>query len=172
MARGEEAAPPLGERAPERVTRVLAELALWAMALLISAEIVLRGAFDTSLELTDEVGGYLLVAISFLALPSCLADDAFHRVEFIAARLSPRVRAAMRLGFDLLCFGFAAILEWQLIRLVLRSWQQDAMAASLLATPLWIPQLAMPVGIGVLLATLVRSLAADWTRLRAAGAPR
>ena len=58
--------------------------------------------FGTSLQITDEVGGYLLVALTFLSMSVAEAHGAFHRVEFVQMRLSPsaRIDLADRLRTD------------------------------------------------------------------------
>ena len=37
----------------------------------------------------DEIGGYMLAAITFLSLSVCQVNDSFHHVELVQARLSP-----------------------------------------------------------------------------------
>jgi hypothetical protein len=55
------------------------------------------------------------------------------------------------------------------------SWRFDDHAPTYLATPLWVPRLAMVVGAAALLFAMVRTLMADIARLkrsrRAAGEP-
>ena len=67
-------------------------LFLMAMIVLIGAEAIARNVFATSLQVTDEVGGYLLVAMTFLSMSVAEAHGAFHRVELIQARLSAKRR--------------------------------------------------------------------------------
>ena len=153
------------ESVVERLCRVLCEAGLVAMVVIIGAEVIARALFHYSFEISDEVGGYVLVAISFLSLPVSQVHHGFHHVEFVQARLSPLGRAVSRLAFDLLCLGGAAILLWQLGRLEVITWQSEDVAPTILATPLWLPRLAMPVGAAVLCATLVRTLAGDLRRL-------
>ena len=43
-----------------------------------------------SFEIADELGGYMLVVMTFVSLSVCQVNNAFHRVELIQARLSPR----------------------------------------------------------------------------------
>ena len=69
--------------------------------------------------------------------------------------------------FDLLCLVCVAILLWQLARLELGTWQSDDVAPTILGTPLWIPRLTMPLGMAVLLFTLLRTVIGDWRRLAA-----
>jgi TRAP-type C4-dicarboxylate transport system permease small subunit len=151
----------------ERMCQRLCELALIATVVMIAAEVVSRGLFHFSFEISDEIGGYLLVAVSFLSLPVAQVHHGFHHVEFVQARLSPSGRAWSRLIFDLLCLICVAILVWQLARLELGTWQSEDVAPTILGTPLWIPRLTMPLGMAVLLFTLLRTLVGDCRRIAA-----
>ena len=157
----------------ERLCQRLCELALVVSVVMIGAEVTARALFHFSFEVTDEIGGYLLVAISFLSLPVSQVHHGFHHVEFVQARLSPRGRAWSRLVFDLLCLLCTAILLWQLMRLEIGTWQSEDVAPTILGTPLWIPRLSMPLGAGVLVLTLLRTLLGDIRRIAAlSGEPR
>ena len=149
----------------ERVCQHLCEIALVVSIAMIGAEVIARALFHFSFQVTDEIGGYLLVAISFLSLPVAQVRHGFHHVEFVQARLSPRGRAWSRLVFDLLCAGCVGILVWQLARLSIRSWYSGDVAPTILATPLWIPRLTMPLGTAVLLLTLLRTVVGDCRRI-------
>jgi TRAP-type transport system small permease protein len=151
----------------EQICQRLCELALVASVVMIGAEVISRALFHFSFEVTDEVGGYLLVAVSFLSLPVSQVHHGFHHVEFVQARLSPRGRAWSRLIFDLTCLISVAILVWQLVRLEIGTWQSEDVAPTILATPLWIPRLTMALGSSVLMLTLLRTVLGDGRRLAA-----
>jgi TRAP-type C4-dicarboxylate transport system permease small subunit len=155
------------ETVVERACERLCEVALVASVLMIAAEVTARAVFHFSFEVTDEIGGYLLVAISFLSLPVSQVHHGFHHVEFVQARLSPRGRAWSRLVFDLVCLSSIAILVWQLARLELGTWRSEDVAPTILATPLWIPRLTMVLGTAALVATLLRTVSGDLRRLAA-----
>ena len=59
------------------------------MLVVVAVDIVTRSLFNFSFEISDELGGYLLVVIAFVSLPVCQASDSFHRVELVQSRLSP-----------------------------------------------------------------------------------
>ena len=76
----------------EKGSEALCALFLIAMIVLIGSEAIARNVFATSLQVTDEIGGYLLVAMTFLSMSVAEAHGAFHRVELIQARLGVKVR--------------------------------------------------------------------------------
>ena len=50
----------------------------------------------------------MLVVMTFVSLSVCQVNGAFHQVELVQARLSPRGRAISRVIFDVLAFGRSA----------------------------------------------------------------
>ena len=120
-------------------------------------------------EASEELGGYIIVGLTFLSLPVCQVFRAYHHVQFIQNRLSPRMRALTHLLFDVLSLVFTCVLFWQLCRFVMQSYRSGDQAPTLLATPLWIPQAIMPVGIAAVTVSLVRAAWGNWRRFLASG---
>jgi TRAP-type C4-dicarboxylate transport system permease small subunit len=141
-------------------------LFLIAMIVMIGAEAIARNVFRTSFQVTDEIGGYLLVALTFLSMAVAEAHGAFHRVEIVQSRLAFPVRMASQILFDLISLVASALVTWQLIRLTLNSWRADDVAPTPLQTPLWLPQGTMAVGMVLLCFALMRTIFAKVKRLR------
>jgi TRAP-type C4-dicarboxylate transport system permease small subunit len=156
----------LTEGIVERTCRLACVAALIVMLVVVAVDIVTRSLLNFSFEISDELGGYLLVVICFVSLPVCQASDSFHRVELVQSRLSPFGRAVSHVVFDLLSFAFCALLLWQLVRFEMTSFRFGDRAPTYLATPLWIPQAAMMLGAAAVCFTMLRTLAADVARLR------
>ena len=138
---------------------------LVVMMAMTSCEVFSRAVFNYSFQVTDDLGGYILVAITFLSLSVCQVHHAVHRIEFVQARLGPRGRVWSNLIFTLICLGFIALLTWQLATFELASWQSGDVAPTVLAAPLWIPQFFMPLGAAILLFSLSKTA---WAELRVA----
>lgn len=135
----------------------LAELLMLAMMAMITVEIACRSFAGFSLLLVDEVAGYLLVAILFLGVTTSFRSGSLLRVEFIINRLPARARLWLDGTFDLIGFGFVAILDYAMIKFVLSTFERDMHAPTLLGTPLYIPQSVMPVGTTLLAVALLAS---------------
>ena len=159
--------PRLKESIVERVCQLACVAALVVMLVVIAVDILTRSLLNFSFEISDELGGYLLVVIAFVSLPVCQIGDSFHRVELVQSRLSPFGRAVSRVIFDLLSLAFCALLLWQLARFEISSFRFGDRAPTYLATPLWIPQAAMVLGAAALCFSMLRTLAADIARVRA-----
>ena len=158
----------LPESIVERICKLACVAALVVMLVIVATDILTRALFNFSFEISDELGGYLLVVLAFVSLPVCQASDSFHRVELVQSRLSPFGRAVSHVVFDLLSLAFCVLLLWQLVRFELTSFRFADRAPTYLATPLWIPQAAMLLGAAAACFTMLRTLAADIARLRKA----
>lgn len=142
---------------------------LVAMLLVILVEVVTRSLFRFSFEVVDEMGGYLTVAVSFLALAPAQARKAFHNVALVQNRVSARARSAWLACFHLLALAFSLTVTFAMVRYVFRSWQQGDAASTVMRTPLWIPQSVMVIGMAVLCLVLAAELVAA---IRAFHTPR
>lgn len=158
---------------PHGVLAKLEAACLWltcaclvAMLVIILVEVVTRSLFRFSFEVIDEVGGYLTVAVSFLALAPALARRAFHNVALVQSRLTARARDGWQTLFHLLALAFSLTVTAAMVRFVYRSWQQGDTASTVLRTPLWIPQAVMVVGMTVLCLVLAAELVAALRRFR------
>ena len=158
--------PPVGEGPVERLCKWASEAALIIMLVVIGADIFTRYLLNFSFEVADELGGYMLVVMTFVSLSVCQVNGAFHQVELVQARLTPRGRALSAAIFDVLSFGFAAILLWHFIRLEFSSYRFGERAPTYLETPLWIPRLAMAIGVAALCFAIVRTFLAHVRRFR------
>jgi TRAP-type C4-dicarboxylate transport system permease small subunit len=150
----------------EKASEALCAILLIAMIILIGAEAMARNAFATSLQVTDEIGGYLLVATTFLSMSVAEAHGAFHRVELVQARLGQSARLVSQIVFDLMSLVASALITWQLARLVINSWRSEDVAPTPLQTPLWMPETTMAIGMFLLCLALVRTILTKVRRLR------
>ena len=162
----------IGEGPVERLCKLACVVALVVMLVVIGVDIVTRSILNFSFEISDELGGYMLVVITFVSLSVCQVNDSFHHVEFVQARLSERGRAISRVIFDVLSLAFCALLLWQLVRFEMSSWRFADRAPTYLATPLWLPRQAMVFGAAALCFSVLRTLVADVRGLRAPSEPR
>ncbi|RCW64778.1 TRAP transporter small permease subunit [Pseudorhodoferax soli] len=157
-----------GEDLPARLGRWATQGIVLGLVVMMGLEMLVRSAFGWSIQFSNEIGGYALVAVTFLSLASGQLLHAYHRVHFLDRQLGPVGRARLRLGFDLATAAVAAVLAAELVRFEWLTWQSGDVAATSLMTPLWLPRLVMPLGALALCWALLRTLAGDWRRLRAA----
>jgi TRAP-type C4-dicarboxylate transport system permease small subunit len=154
------------QTAVERTCRLVSEVALVVLLVLTVADIATRALFNHSFEVSDEVGGYMLVVITFFSLAVCHTNGNFHEVEFVQTRLSERGRIVSRIVFEFIALAACLLLTWQFIRFEVSAWRFGSHAPTYLNTPLWLPQLAMPLGMAALCFALIRTLTLDVRRLQ------
>jgi TRAP-type C4-dicarboxylate transport system permease small subunit len=142
----------------ERGCRLLAALAILIMLLVIGEDVLSRAVWRRSLEISDELGGYLLVAAAFLGLAACKAQGAFQKTDFVSSYLPRKARTASRVAFDLLALGIALILCWQYSRYAIAIWKSGSVAPTWLRTPLWLPAAPMVIGVAAYAWAIVRSI--------------
>jgi TRAP-type C4-dicarboxylate transport system permease small subunit len=125
------------------------------LTVLITVEIVLRAAFGTSLLVVDELSGDLLVLLTFFGANHALRTGSLLRVDFLFSRMPVAGQRVAALAFDVVCGAFCAILTWYFGRLVVSSYSNDVVSSTMASTPMFIPQLAMPLGTGLMALTFL-----------------
>lgn len=146
-----------------RLNMAWCELLVLAMMSVVAIDVLMRAAFGFSLQVSEEIAGYLLVALVFFSLPIVARQGAMLRVDFLFLLLDERRQRALDRIYAVLGLGFVSIWTYQLGRLVWSSYSREMASNSVLAAPMWIPQLVMPVG-GLLLLGVFVAIA--WGRLR------
>lgn len=136
------------------------------MMALVAGEVVTRSLFNFSLLVTDEYTGYMVVAMVFLGIPYALYHEALLRVDFLFNRLKGTRRQVVGLIFDFISLGVTGILGWFLGRMVWTTFQRGTFSSTPTMTPLWVPQVFMPIGMLLLALILVARIVDRFRILR------
>jgi TRAP-type C4-dicarboxylate transport system permease small subunit len=137
-----------------RVTKVATGGVLVALVVLVCGEAFLRGAFNFSLGFAEEVTGYFVVMLTLFGAALALRSGSIFQVKFLFEALPAGLRTGLERLFAVAALVICAVLAWKTYDLMLSSLDRGKFAATVLRTPLWIPQLLMPVGfvaIGIVL---------------------
>lgn len=126
-----------------------AALALALIGAIILAQVIARLA-GQQIPAADDFAAWAMAASAFLALPYAMRHGDHIRVTLILQRLPVRLQRGVETLATALGFGLAAWAAWHAALFVHDSWQYDEVAQGLLRVPLWMPQLCMPVGLGLL----------------------
>jgi TRAP-type C4-dicarboxylate transport system permease small subunit len=111
---------------------------------------------------TDAYAGYCMAAAGFLALAHTLKRSEHIRVSLVLEHLSAVPRHRMELFALAVATLLAALFAFYSIRLAYQSWDFNDMSTGNDATPLWIPQLSMALGMIVLLIAFIDELVLEW----------
>lgn len=142
----------------------VAAVILAAMASFIIVEIVLRNLFGTSTNVMDELVGYGVGAMTFLAMAHTLRNGAMIRVHLVRSALSDGGRRVLEMICVLLTFAGFCVVALYFTRSMIRNFNEGAVSSSVAEVPLWIPDAALLVGLVLLLlqlATYFARLALD-----------
>lgn len=128
---------------------LLAAICVALTTFLVLAQIVgrLMGVLVPSV---PEVAGFLLGATIFLALPATMRKGEQIRVDLLLTRLPFVPRLVAELGYRALGAVVTAYLSWELVFLTIDSWTFGDRSAGLVGIPIWIPQVAMTLGMMML----------------------
>ena len=133
---------------------VLAGVAIVLILALVCIEVLMR-PFKFSLQIVDEICGYLNAAAVFLGLAYTLRDGGFIRVELVYDRFKGNIKQGVRWLIVLTGTAYVAFLLYYTVLHVLYLYRRDVRAVSVIETPEWIPQSVAIVGLFVLLLQLI-----------------
>ena len=147
----------------------LAAIGLIASMFLIAYSVVMRYFLNQPVTWVDEFVGYLLVASVMLAAADALRHGEHIAVDIVTERLGGRGRRLVTLAGLVAVALAAALLTVEGWDMVAFSRMVGLLSNGTLAVPMWIPQLAVPVGAALLgAAAVVAFLLALTTRTPAA----
>lgn len=130
---------------------------------------VVVAQFKLPTYLSNEIGPFLMAAMVFFAVPIVTHDETHIRADFFDAFFPARARAVIRLFLtDPLFVLYAGVLLVIACLTIWDSWQSGERTQNLLRTPLWIPQLAMILGLLALFLRTIVILLNDARRFRSA----
>ncbi|MEM7488254.1 MAG: TRAP transporter small permease [Pseudomonadota bacterium] len=147
---------------------VLAAAFIAGLCLLIVAQVLLNAGTRLGLPLPPTIpsyadfAGYMLTAGTFLALPWTLRSGGHVRVSLVTSRLPARAAWAVELVVLALAAAMVGYALWFAVLLAEESHRFGDTSPGIVPIPLWIPQIAMVLGMGLLLVALVDSLVETW----------
>jgi TRAP-type C4-dicarboxylate transport system permease small subunit len=125
---------------------VISGLAVLGMTLAVSYAAIMR-YFNVPVIGVDELTGYAVVAVSFLALGYALKEGSHITADIIVSRLSNKAKRLLHVVSLFISLGLVIILIWSAKWLIQESWELNALSPTLYV-PLYIPQLFILVGLG------------------------
>lgn len=143
-----------------------AGLMLVALTLLIATEILVRTVSGKSTLIADEYSGYLFVWITMIGFAHALQSGTFLRVDNFISRMGHRGQTIADLFSAVIGGVVAAVCVYATGTLVLASYRFGTVSIQPSATPLWVPQIVLPLGFLALVAIYFSLLVTAWRRLR------
>lgn len=131
------------------VAAALACAALLGMIGLISLQVILRRFFNSPIEYTDEVSGYLLVAVTLFGLSYAMEKGDHIRVDMGIDRLPPRALRWLRIVWCVVGIGFSLLLALETAAYAIESARLGSVSIDS-QTLQWPIQALLPVGFALL----------------------
>ncbi|PRD42465.1 TRAP transporter small permease [Phyllobacterium phragmitis] len=132
------------------VAKLATAAVLIVLVLLVAGESLSRSLFNYSLGFVEEVTGYCVVMLTFFGAAIAMRSGSLFQVHFLYDSLPERGRVWVTRFFVLAALFICAVLIWKTSDLMMSSFGRGKFAPTVLRTPLWIPQLLMPVGFGLI----------------------
>ena len=137
------------------VSGVLAAISLGSIGAIITAQIVARG-FGHQIPASDDFATWAMVVSIFLALPYAMLHGDHIRITVLLQLLPPRARRIYELQATAISAAIAAWATYYTGIFVYESFTYGEVSQGMLKVPLWIPQVAIPIGMALLTAVLVQ----------------
>lgn len=97
-----------------------------------------------------DFAGYFLAAATFFALAASFQRGAHIRVSLLLTRFPARVRMWVETWAAAVAVAMSSYFAWYAARLARDSYRFGDLSPGLIAIPIWIPQLAMTLGLAAL----------------------
>lgn len=151
---------------------VLAGVCMNALVAVVLAEMLARNLFNVSFGFVLDLGGWLFVGVSFLALGWVMRERAHIRLTLLLDSLTPGRRLRLSLAADLFSLGFCVFFLVSIWRNLAQAYRTGVTAPSALDVPLYPVWIIVLAGTALLAAQLALDLVANARALRSGDAPQ
>jgi C4-dicarboxylate transporter, DctM subunit len=140
-----------------RTCGVVAAVSMAALFLMIFTGIILR-FFGMGIPGNTQYAGYLMACTFFLGLPYAMHRNKHVAVDLLIQRLSPGARDVMALISAVMALVACIYWAYHSVNMVILSVDFGDLSEGADATPLWIPQSFMALGLGLFCLAIVEQL--------------
>jgi TRAP-type C4-dicarboxylate transport system permease small subunit len=138
-----------------------------ALMILVMVDVISRYVMQNPLAISDEYGGFCLVAITCIGLAYAWKTRSHVRVEFIIKKLPVRMRQWLRLFTLFIAIVFTGFMVYGAIKLVSISLMFGTRSTSWLRTPVAWPQMTIVIGAILMFLQLIVEIIKQITKLSA-----
>ncbi|RXK07113.1 TRAP transporter small permease subunit [Halarcobacter bivalviorum] len=142
----------------DKLTKMGAYLSAFILVSLVSLiliEIFIRSLFDMSTMIADEYSGYFYLASIFFGLAYTFSSDSHIRINIITSRLSKKANRKIDILAALITLAVLAFALYRTALFTYDSYSLEMLSENVSETPLYLTQLAMPIGITMFMLAVV-----------------
>ncbi|GAB5468042.1 MAG: hypothetical protein Kilf2KO_10720 [Rhodospirillales bacterium] len=132
-----------------RLGTIVGGFMIFAAALVVTFELILRNFFGISMGGADEISSYLFAVAVAWALPHVMLSDGNVRIEALVNLVPAHLRGLIFKAGTLVFLVFLGVLAWRAVEMAWASYETSAHAVTPLQTPLAIPQGLWALGLCV-----------------------
>ncbi len=125
------------------------------IVVLISVEIACRSIFSTSTLIADEYSAYFFVAVVMMGLAFSMKDGSHIRISIIMGRLGEGPARILDIITHLAAIALSSYAFYHAVVMVYDTWELEMTADSISETPIYLPQIVIPVGLLLFILQLV-----------------
>lgn len=123
----------------DRAARWAIIAAMAAMIAVVSVQVLLRYAFNSSFDWSDEMSRLLFVWCMFLAIPLGIREGAHVGIELLTSHLHGLLRARLAKACALLSAAMMVVVCWQAIKVSMLTWDEMLQTVNLSANWFMVP---------------------------------
>jgi TRAP-type C4-dicarboxylate transport system permease small subunit len=116
------------------------------IVILILVEIFLRTFFKTSTLIADEYSAYFFVVVVLFGLPYTLKEKGHIRISIITSRLNKKLQLIFDIAAIAIALTLCLFICYHSILMVYDAYSLEMTADSIAETPIYIPQIVIPIG--------------------------
>ncbi len=116
------------------------------IVILIIVEIILRTVFGFSTLIADEYSAYFFVAVVMMGLGYALKDGAHIKINLVLSRLNKKAEKILVMAVTLFAAAICTFALYHSVIMVYDVYILEMTADSISETPIFIPQLFIPLG--------------------------
>ncbi|MEC9491618.1 TRAP transporter small permease subunit [Flexistipes sp.] len=125
------------------------------ITLLIGLEVLLRSVFDTTTHISTEYSTYFFIALVSLGLAYTMKENGHIRITLLTGRLKGKAKMIQEIFTTVLALIISLFLLYFSVLMTYETYSLGMQADTVSETPLYISQLAIPVGVLLLTFQLI-----------------
>ena len=145
-----------------RICGVVSALMILASVLITCQMIWMRFVMNASTIWQTEAVTYLMISATLVGLPYVQLVRGHVNVDLVPMLLAPRMRKVLALLVLILSIAVCGIMAFHGFEMFHTAWRRNWHSESVWGVRLWIPYLALPLGLGLFVLQMVADLIAAW----------
>ncbi len=134
------------------------------ITLLILVEVFLRSFFNKSTLICDEYSAYMFVWLVMMGLAYTFKTDGHIRINLILSKIPDKWKKIFEIWALTVAFGILIYSFYHSFYMVLETYRLDMRADTIAETPLYLPEIALPLGYLLFILQLITKLIKNLTK--------